>query len=171
MIQSCKLWYNDLVSVCVHPFSIVESGFSADHSLTEHARRINSLCRLCGECVKRGEKDRSKGTLCTQYSDKILSIFGINVVEDTDNKHSSFLCNKCQCRLVNFKNRKKFLWKNSRNCVGQFWKSLWYLDSLWWVSVNWSVCNLFPLWHEMQSRQARKRRRRGNSQAMILLLT
>ena len=56
--------------------------------------------------MKRGEKDRnrSKGTLCTQYSDEILSIFGINVVEDTDHKHSSFLCKKCQCRLVNFKN-------------------------------------------------------------------
>ena len=142
----------------MHPFFIVESSFSADHSLTEHARRINSLCRLCGECEKRGEKDRnrSKGTLCIQYSDKILSIFGINVVEDTDNKHSSFLCKKCQCRLVNFKNRKKFLWKSSRNCVGQFWKSLWYLDSLQWVSVKWSVCNLFPLWHEMQSRPAQK---------------
>ena len=41
-------------------------------------------------CVKRGEKDinRSKGTRCTQYSDKILLIFRINIVEDTDHKHS-----------------------------------------------------------------------------------
>ena len=41
--------------------------------------------------MKRGEKDknRSKGTHCTQYSDEILSIFGIDIVEDTDNKHSS----------------------------------------------------------------------------------
>ena len=31
-----------------------------------------------------------KGTRCTQYSDKILSIFGINIVKDTDHaKHSS----------------------------------------------------------------------------------
>ena len=69
----------------------MESGFSADHSLTEHARRMNSLCRLCGERVKRGEKDknRSKRTRCTHYYDKILSIFGIDIVEDTDNKHSS----------------------------------------------------------------------------------
>ena len=69
----------------------MESIFSADHSLTEHTSRMNSLCRLCGERVKRGEKDRnrSKGTRCTQYSDEILSIFGINIVEDTDHKHSS----------------------------------------------------------------------------------
>ena len=69
----------------------MESGFSADHSLTEHARRMNSLCRLCGEQVKRGEKDknRSKGTRCTQYSEEILSVFGIDIVEDTDHKHSS----------------------------------------------------------------------------------
>ena len=69
----------------------MESGFSADHSLAEHARRMNSLCRLCRERVKRGEKDRnrSKGTHCTQNSDEILSIFGINIVEDTDHKHSS----------------------------------------------------------------------------------
>ena len=38
----------------------MESGFSADHSLTELARRINSLCRLGGECVKRGEKDQNR---------------------------------------------------------------------------------------------------------------
>ena len=65
--------------------------FLADHSLTEHARRMNSLCKLCGEQVKRGEKDknRSKGTLCTKYSDEILSIFGTDIVEDTDHKHSS----------------------------------------------------------------------------------
>ena len=33
--------------------------------------------------MKRGEKDRnrSKGTHCTQYSDEILSIFGINIVK------------------------------------------------------------------------------------------
>ena len=69
----------------------MESGFSTDHSLTERARRMNSLCRLCGERVKRGEKDRnrSKGTRCTQYFDEILSIFGINIVENTDHKHSS----------------------------------------------------------------------------------
>ena len=69
----------------------MESGFSADHSLTEHARRMNSLCRLCGEREKRGEKDknRSKGTCCTQYSDEILMIFGIDTVEDTDHEHSS----------------------------------------------------------------------------------
>ena len=65
----------------------MESVFSADYSLTEHARRIHS----CGELVKRGEKDRnrSKGTHCTQNSDEILLIFGINIVEDTDHKHSS----------------------------------------------------------------------------------
>ena len=69
----------------------MESGFSADHSLTEHARRMNSLCRLCGERVKRGEKDknRSKRTRCTHYYDEILSIFGIDIVENTDHKHSS----------------------------------------------------------------------------------
>ena len=69
----------------------MESGFSTDHSLTEHARRMNSLCKLCGERVKRGEKDRNRnrGTHYTQYSDKMLLIFGINIVEDTDHKHSS----------------------------------------------------------------------------------
>ena len=69
----------------------MESGFSTDHSLTEHARRMNSLCKLCGERVKRGEKDRnrSNGTRCTQYFDEIQSIFGINTVENTDHKHSS----------------------------------------------------------------------------------
>ena len=75
----------------MHPFSITESGFSADHSLSERARRMNSLCRLCGEREKRGEKDknRSKGTCCTQYSDEILMIFGTDTVEDTDHEHSS----------------------------------------------------------------------------------
>ena len=69
----------------------MESGFSTDHSLTEHTRRMNSLCRLCGERVKRGEMDnnRSKGIRCTQYFDEILSIFEINIVGDTDHKHSS----------------------------------------------------------------------------------
>ena len=41
--------------------------------------------------MKRGERDknRSKRTRCTHYYDKILSIFGIDIVEDTDHKHSS----------------------------------------------------------------------------------
>ena len=41
--------------------------------------------------MKRGEKDknRNKRTRCTHYYDKILSIFGIDIVEDTDHKHSS----------------------------------------------------------------------------------
>ena len=128
----------------------MESGFSAedDHSLSEHARRINSLCRLCGERVKRGVKDRnrSKGTLCTQYSDEILSIFGINVVEDTDHKHSSFLCKKCQCRLVNFKNRKKSCEKAVETALDSFEKAcgIWthYDES---VSTGQCQCSLFPL--------------------------
>ena len=146
----------------MHPFSIMESGFSADHSLTEHARRTNSLCRLCGERVKRGVKDRnrSKGTLCTQYSDEILSIFGINVVEDTDHKHSSFLCKKCQCRLVNFKNRNNSCEKAVETALDSFEKAcgIWphYDESVSTgqcqpVSVKRSVstgqcqCSLFPL--------------------------
>ena len=64
----------------------MESIFSADHSLTEHTSRMNSLCRLCGERVKRGEKDRNRST---QYFDEILSIFGINILKNTDHKHSS----------------------------------------------------------------------------------
>ena len=66
----------------------MESGFSADHSLTEHARRMNSLCRLCGERVKRGERDKNRSKR-THYYDEILLIFGIDIVEDTDHKHSS----------------------------------------------------------------------------------
>ena len=40
--------------------------------------------------MKRGEKDknRSNGTRCTLYSDEILWIFGIDIVEDTVHKHS-----------------------------------------------------------------------------------
>ena len=75
--------------------------------------------------MKRGVKDRnrSKGTLCTQYSDEILSIFGINVVEDTDHKHSSFLCKKCQCRLVNFKNRNNSCEKAVETALDSFEKA------------------------------------------------
>ena len=41
--------------------------------------------------MKRGEKDknRSKQTRCTHYYDEILLIFGIDIVENTDHKHSS----------------------------------------------------------------------------------
>ena len=35
------------------------------------------------------DKNRSKGTCCTQYSDEILMVFGIDTVEDTDHEHSS----------------------------------------------------------------------------------
>ena len=30
------------------------------HLLTEHLKRVNNLCRLCGEKVKRKEKDSYK---------------------------------------------------------------------------------------------------------------
>ena len=41
--------------------------------------------------MKRGERDknRCKRTRCTHYYDEILLISGIDIVEDTDHKHSS----------------------------------------------------------------------------------
>ena len=88
----------------------MESGFSADHSLTERARRMNSLCRLCGERVKRGERDknRSKRTCCTHYYEEILSIFGIDIVEDTDHKHSSAI-NCLKKRVLGLRSKKEQL--------------------------------------------------------------
>ena len=59
------------------------------HLLTEHLERLNNLCRLCGERVKRKEKDSYKNIkLCANYVHE-LSLYR-DIAEDEDRKHLFF---------------------------------------------------------------------------------
>ena len=61
------------------------------HLLTEHLKRVNNLCRLCGERVKRKEKDSYKNIkLRANYVYELSPYRNINIAEDEDVKHSFF---------------------------------------------------------------------------------
>ena len=70
------------------------------HLLTEHFEHVNNLCPLCGERVKRKEKDSYKNIkLWANYVHKLSLYRNINIAEDEDVKHSffSFITIDSQC--------------------------------------------------------------------------
>ena len=77
------------------------------HSLSEHTFRLHSLCRLCGERVKRKVKDRLVKTpkLCAKYAENILFCFDVDVQEDSEHKFPRRMCQKCYRRLINSTSR------------------------------------------------------------------
>ena len=78
----------------------------AEHSLSEHTFHLHSLCRLCGERVKRKVKDKFETPkLSAKYVIDILSCFEVDVQEDSENKHPRSVCQKCYRRLINRKTR------------------------------------------------------------------
>ena len=61
------------------------------HLLTEHLERVNNPRRLCGERVKRKEKDSYKNIkLRANYVYELSPYRNINIAEDEDVKHSFF---------------------------------------------------------------------------------
>ena len=61
------------------------------HLLTEHLERVNNLCQLCNERVKRKEKDSYKNIkLRANYVYELSPYRNINIAEDEDVKHSFF---------------------------------------------------------------------------------
>ena len=78
----------------------------AEHSLSKHTFRLHTLCRLCGERVKRKVKDKFETPkLCAKYVKDILSCFEVDVQEDSEHKHPRSACPKCYRRLINRKTR------------------------------------------------------------------
>ena len=77
-----------------------------EHSLSEHTFRLHSLCRLCGERVKRKVKDKFvTPKLYAKYVKDILSCFEVDVQEDSEHKHPRSVCQKCYRQLFNRKTR------------------------------------------------------------------
>ena len=78
---------------------------SEAHSLAEHTDRVNGLCRLCGERVRRPKtEDRSKK--CSTYAKEILEFHSINISKDIERKHSKYICVKCYAILMKLKRSK-----------------------------------------------------------------
>ena len=74
--------------------------------MSEHTFRLHSLCRLCGERVKRKLKDKFvTPKLYAKYVKDILSCFEVDVQEDSEHKHPRSVCQKCYRRVINRKTR------------------------------------------------------------------
>ena len=86
------------------------------HLLTEHLKRVNNLCRLCGERVKRKEKDSYKNIkLCANYVHELSLYRNINFAEDEDGKHPKGMCSRCYTKLMDCK-RLKYESMNNGSC-------------------------------------------------------
>ena len=92
--------------MCARVWCLYTMECEAEHSLSEHTFHLHSLCRLCGERVKRKVKDKFLTTkLCAKYVKDILSCFEVDVQEDSEHKHPRSVCQKCYRRLINRKTR------------------------------------------------------------------
>ncbi|GFO34676.1 hypothetical protein PoB_006118100 [Plakobranchus ocellatus] len=77
-----------------------------EHTKTLHIKFTNELCRTCGRLLstKRQKKHYSKPVTCTQFSNDIHFVFGVNVKED-DDSFSRFICVKCHTYIKTIKRR------------------------------------------------------------------
>ena len=78
-----------------------------EHSLDYHKQCLNDVCRICGELLatpKQKVKNPRK-RLCVNSQSDILLIYGLNVKDDKDDMHSTYLCNKCYFAIRNIKKR------------------------------------------------------------------
>ena len=83
------------------------------HTCDEHINRVNLMCRLCCQRVKRAEKDKDKNLrLCSQYCVDIFDVYGIKTEQDIEGKHPKTICQKCYAKLMRLKREKKSVEKN-----------------------------------------------------------
>ena len=74
------------------------------HSTEEHKRRLDVLCRVCGERNLRQTKDKGRNAiLCVNYADKLLLRFDLDVSCDEEGKHPPCICYKCYRKMLNEK--------------------------------------------------------------------
>lgn len=83
-------------------------------TLEEHIHFLERMCRLCGERVQ----DRSKHAKgykpkpCTNYREKIIKTFGVNLNEDIEGQHPTYLCHKCHKKLYRDKTWEAVKWQS-----------------------------------------------------------
>ena len=77
---------------------------ATQNSYIVRCEKVNSLCRVCGERVKRQVKDKlTSMKLCSNYA-KELSIYHATYIdEDKDGQHSTGMCRKRYLRLMSCK--------------------------------------------------------------------
>ena len=74
------------------------------HSYLNHCEKLNSLCRLCGERVKRQIKDKHMHLKpCFDYAEELLSFYNFDVSRDEAGKHSNVMCRYCYLGLMSCK--------------------------------------------------------------------
>ena len=77
---------------------------SVEHSYSVHCEKVNSLCRICGERVKRQIKDKlTPLKLCATYEKELYSYHGLDTAQDEEDKHPKGMCTKCYQRLASCK--------------------------------------------------------------------
>ena len=69
-----------------------------------HCEKVNSLCRICAERVKRQIKDKlTPLKLCATYEKELYSYHGLDTAQDEEDKHPKGMCTKCYQRLASCK--------------------------------------------------------------------
>ena len=74
------------------------------HSLDEHLENVKSLCRLCTSNAQTREQIRKNSTiLASKWSEKIKTIFDIDIKNDSKTKHGDKICSGCDQFIRNIK--------------------------------------------------------------------
>ena len=72
-----------------------------EHSYSVHCEKVNCMCRICGERVRRQIKDKlTTLKLCATYVKELNIHHGLDTARDKEDEHSKGLCTKCYQRLT-----------------------------------------------------------------------
>lgn len=87
-----------------------------------HISALQSLCRLCGNRAKK-KYDKRPAKLCNNYTQDILTIYGVDIRKDQSDIHPS-----CYRRIINT--------KRTENDESYVVISTDHIDCMWIVSVS-----------------------------------
>ena len=78
-----------------------------ESTLENHKQFTNQLCRICKNHLKRQKGKTISAKPCSKYQDEILSVFGINIMQDDECVHPKKFCFKCYREILDCRNARR----------------------------------------------------------------
>lgn len=72
----------------------------------EHSSVLERLCRVCGKAVC--TKSAKVKHLCSEYSDELMTVFGISTNDDDPSVHPQHFCHQCQLTIHKAKTKRDY---------------------------------------------------------------
>ena len=77
-----------------------------DHTYEKHLSSIEALCRVCARLTlttKQKKYNRYRKPTSVHSVASYLTLLGFNIQQTNEGLYPSFICEKCRCKLRNFK--------------------------------------------------------------------